>query len=1227
VENRPLPQLVAADLLRWLATTKPAAATPPVDVDALAKALGLDVEPFSPALLDAGALGYLEPGEDLIFLNPQLTEPVRRFTLAHEIGHAVLHRSVGSAAEVVRRLVGPSYAAGEIRPQQCAESDLEAPLDALDLDDERLHPEQAYSARSRRENEANAFAAALLMPKDHLLAAYLKRRGSRAVTARKLAKLFGVSEDTMLRQLTALLLPSQDAEFGTAGRGGHAALDASQRAAATVDAPALIVAGPGTGKTSTLVGRVAFLIRERGVVPSSILALTFSHKAAREMRERISALLEEDAQDDTWQGDPPAISTIHGFCGDLLRRYAPLVGLRPDFRLVTEAEGYFLLQRVCADLALDFYQPLTAPSQFFPDLLAAISRAKDELAGPADYMAAAERMAASATSEEEQTAAARAREVALVYEAYQRALEARGDPDFGDTVRLAVRLLAENQAVREAVRVERSHILVDEFQDINRAMGVLLLTLAGADGALWAVGDADQAIYRFRGASPANLARFTDDYPTGHVCRLERNYRSVPDILKAAAATAGTFLGGDERNPLTPNRATEDVPAIAIASAASEVDELGGLTAAIEAELENGRQPGEMAVLCRTRRTTQRVSAALRAANVPVRMVAPLLEQQETKDLLALPALLGEQGGAGLLRAGALPAHRFSREDALAVLRSAQAAGVAPARLLADTPHEMPGVSARGARGLRRLGHIVDELRRAPDVAIGLGRYLFSLTALGREVLAGIAQGDEAARTRAQQFAGLLALARAFEGHRRAAPRSRPAETHGADWGGFLQYLRVLMALRQGGGLDEALAGGVEGVAVLTVHQSKGLEFPIVFVPGLATNRFPVRRQWEAAPLPAMLRAAPGGEGAAEHIQMTEEACLFYVALTRAQQKLVLSYAERYGRARTSSTPSPFLAPIERQLGDRVRHLRWRAAPLPRVAAERENDGEVFDLTHDVEEPLNASALESYLRCPRQFAYRYVYGLRPREAALNAMRRGLHQTLDELRTHATERPSAAPELEARSFPSLEEAWALFERRWSDASGGEGAGADEDELIRALLRRHGQRMIEREWQAMSDALRSDRQGDVQHEIAYEQPVTVHACGRDIQLSLDRVERPRLPVHQGTRNASTAPARERAPGAPVRIVRQRMSKSAGRTDLRALLYALAAEQQAGGDRRAEVVDQLFTTGEETPTALSSRQEQRLREELGSALEGIESGRFPTRPEPHTCATCPFYLICPA
>ena len=1226
-----------------------------IDVDQLAREIGLDVETFHPATRRTGTLGWLEPGERLIFLRDGLSEAARRFTLAHEIGHFLLHRSGQSDTDAYD--TDPT----ESDSEECDIGDLDAPADQLSLSSETLRPGQAYSARARRESEANQFASYVLLPAPSLLGSYRRLitdslQANSPANLRSLADQCGVSEDALLRRLAALLvqapleLADEPGEDVKVTQQGGPTLDEDQLAAARSATPALVIAGPGTGKTSTLVGRVAYLVRDMGVAADSVLALTFSNKAAGEMRERIQALLAPTNQGDGDFLSPqrlPAISTIHAFCGDLLRRYAPLIGLRPDYRLVTDAEGYFLLREVAGALELPHYLPLAAPAQHFPALLSAISRAKDELCAPDEYAAAAATMATRATTSEEAEAAQKALEVARAYAAYQEMLHSRGDADFGDLIMLTVRLLKEYPDVLDQLREAHQHILVDEFQDINRAIGILLRILAGPDGPLWAVGDADQAIYRFRGASPANLSQFSTEYPNATIHTLRRNYRSLEPVLESAAGLANVFLDGGERVALTAVRGGENERAVTLATATTEDAEIAGLVEAIRRRKEAGRRFSDQVVLCRTRRHCQRIAAALSESGIPALLSAPLFEQDDTKDLLAVAALLADSSGAGLLRARRTPSHAFSQQDAETLLREARSRSASIPTLLAGSLESIDDLSPEGRCGLARLGQALAELRRAPDVATGLARYVFGQTSAGLTLLTTSGLDEVERRESATRIAQVLAFARTFDDQRRALAAARA----GADWTGFLDFLRVVAALRQESGAGAGELTLEDGVRVMTVHASKGLEFPVVYLPGLADRRFPMQRQWEPAPLPPPLRERIG-LGDPREVHLAEEACLFYVALTRARDELALSHAERYGQMRYQ--PSPFLAPIRDALGSKLRVAKWS---LPHLAGSPASDSRTESIKgarldsrgepEAGEQSLTISALETYARCPKQYAYRYIHGLRPREVGLSTLRRSLHATLYGLH----ERLMGAPA--AHDAPSLEEALALFDSAWQGAVSGEWSQTNADSIAEDdappasapatgeavasttrdgpfddVYRRHGRDIVARVWSSLATPSNSDHStddvGGREPRAAFDQTVLVRVRDRNIAVNLDRVDElsSRAPARAATRQVARSTQQT---GEPARVVRHKLGLSQDRgPDLRALLYRLAAEQAPGG--RANLYQQNLTTGEVQPMEIDQRRLAKLYDDLDELITGIERGEFAPRPTPNNCNSCPFLFICP-
>ncbi len=1199
-----LPHLTATRLLAWWKEVSSRESDLPTPLDDIVRRLGFAAATYH-ASAHPGTLGYLEPGEDLIFLRAGLPEPIRRFTLAHELGHALMHRPSASLSEI--------QPFGGYDDAPCAETDLDGASGGWDLGDEALRPGQAYSARARREAEANQFASEILLPADLIRTIYVDAQGDKA-SIRALARRFAVSEDVALRRMTSLLTRDfADVETSHPATSEKAerptvVLAAEQRAAAESATPALVIAGPGTGKTSTLVGRIAWLIREQRVEPERILALTFSNKATREMRDRvgqiIAAMTDEPEQTDEIDAlrravRMPTISTIHAYCGELLRRYGHLVGLRPDFLLVGPTDGYFLLRSLVGQLPLTYYQPVTAPSHYYPDLLAAISRAKDELVGPAEYTMLAEAALERALTTEDRERGERACEVARVYTAYQAALDERGDADFGDIIRLTVRLLSEQPDVLAEERAQRTHVLVDEFQDINRAMGVFLRTLTAETGVLWAVGDADQAIYRFRGASPANIQRFHEDYPGARVQRLRHNYRSSAPILEAAVSVAERYIPAAERQPLVATRGTGS-EIVRLATALDEDAELEGIVQAIRARLDGGRSLAEIAVLCRTRRNARKVIAALERAKIPTRVIAPLLEQDEIKRILSVALLVTDNSGTGLLRAGQLTAHLIPREDALRLLELARERGAAPLALAREGIDDALDVSSGSIEALERLVEVVAGLRLAPDVATGLARYIFELTALGQDLLAGVAAGDETAQLRAAHIARLLALARAFEDQRGATrENTTPPRPGDARWTEFLDYLRVLTELRQdAAGAEEMVASAEEGVWVLTVHASKGLEFPVVLLPGLAERRFPVQSRHDfTPPPPGMIESAGAAE---DDPHLIEEACLFYVALTRARDELILSVAERYGAV--SYRPSRFLAPIEARLGERLTRERWfRSSPVEEQVTVRRSTG-----TADASErePLTAFALETYQRCPRQFAYRYVDRLQPHSASMMALQTALKRSLDAVRERA-----GADDADL----ALEEALTLFESAYEEAQ----SGRREDDPYTPLYRRYGRIAVEREWRALtSSEAGADR---TEARVAeHDREVQVRVDDDVIQLTIDQVEHPAREMAGGPRQADAA---------ELRYVRRKLGTADDRGGLREYLYTLAAEQRANGKAPAHVVQRHLATGETTPVTISERRRATLRRDLHAILDGIRREDYPARPDPRACAACPFLLICPS
>ncbi len=1162
----------------------------------LAGWLGLEIAAFHPDDYPPGTYGFLEPDENLVWLRRDLTDTIRRFTLAHELGHAVLHRRAGYRRMAFNALLlAQESAQGMSREDPCQMQDVRE--EAMGL----IYQEQAeellgigltYDPRSERELAANIFAAELLMPLERVRALYL----SNQVPAGELARIFGVSHAAMLNRLTGLLVETRETPEQAAPRQVEAAplpekeYDEFQRAAIEAPIPALIVAGPGSGKTSTLIGRAEYLIYTLGVPPENILALTFSRKAAEEMQERLQQVLAAHSMS-------PTVSTFHAFCAELLRTHGSLVGLRQDFAFVDDAEGYFLLRRLSEALPLRLYQNLNTPTMYFPAMLSGISRAKDELVTPAEYKRLALLMLEQAAGEEETQQAEKALEIADIYALYQAALERQGDSDFGGLIMLTVQLLQEHPEVRAELQQKYQHILVDEFQDINRASGVLLRLLAGEQRRVWVVGDANQAIYSFRGASPANIANFKDDYPDAVVLPLSCNYRSRPDIVSLADAFRCEHLEpGGRQGLVQTSRPTSPGAYITLAVAADEASELNGLVSDIRRKQAAGYTFRDIVVLCRTRAQARKVTQALVAANLPVIERGGMLEQEHIKNLLSLVILVAEPSGMGILRAARLSGHPLAQGDIEALLLAAREQKSAPVMLILrnEAPLEM---SIEGCRSLSALSTILNALTHTPSVWTLLADYLLIETSLVRELLE--SGGDPQARATLTDYAGILQLARSYDRQQQAL-RLQEAFARGEDAAtnvpieeqakGFLDYLSVLLTLHHDGGnrRENAENNGEEApdaIRVMTVHASKGLEFPVVYLPGLVNGRFPTHRRSSPVEAPKGMLAA---EGEMDAIHETGEACLFYVGATRARDELVLSYAERYGRKNYKR--SVYIDALVAGLPDeRATRVAWQ--DQQGIVPQEEDPlssqpGEGF-IEAVRPKTLTISALETYQRCPRQYMYGTVYGFRGEEATYRLFWNATQDTLEALKNQL--------EANQEGFPTQEEARQLYTHYWQEWGG-------HTFPFAALYERHGHEVTELVRRRLLE------RGDTSWQLR--QNFTVDIAGRTIELAVDRVE---------------APAQA---GEPVRLVRTRFGKRKEKptASTRELLYARASRQHHPG-RTFELLVHNMSTGETLQVKLTEKREQSLYNELEQAILGLERNEFPPKPDPFLCPNCPFFLICPA
>jgi ATP-dependent DNA helicase UvrD/PcrA len=623
-----------------------------------------------------------------------------------------------------------------------------------------------------------------------------------------------------------------------------AGLNPQQREAVlATDGPVLILAGAGSGKTRVITHRIAHLILEKGVPSESILAVTFTNKAAGEMKERVEALL---------PGQPlrTVLSTFHSFCVRVLRRDAEAAGLPRDFVIYDEDDQLAAVREALR--ALDLPEKLHPPRR----VLARISARKN---------------AARAAPETEDDDSVAAATLARVAERYEQTLRAAGALDFDDLLLRAVALFDRDATVRDAYRRRFPYVLVDEYQDTNRAQYELVRNLAGPHGNVTVVGDEDQSIYSWRGADIQNILDFETDFPGARVLRLEENYRSSQAILDAASA----LVSHNRRRKGKTLRAVKAAgEKVRLHQAADEYHEAAWVVGRI-AEL---REEGRAAVLFRMNAQSRLFEEGLLRHRIPYEVVGGVgfYERKEVKDLLSyLRLILNPRDPIALRRVINLPARGIGDKTVDEVARVAAARGISSWQAL-QVVEEEALLPARAAQPLRRFREMILGLR---EDAARLGvKGLLTRTLEATGYAAALAQdGAQESQDRLENLAELLSAAADYE-----------ARDESPTLAGFLDRVSLLT--------DVDRSSGQAPILLMTFHAAKGLEFDSVFLVGLEEGLVPHSRS------------------ATSNEALEEERRLVYVGMTRAMQRLHLTWAQSrqvFGQRRLCE-PSRFLTEVPR---------------------------------------------------------------------------------------------------------------------------------------------------------------------------------------------------------------------------------------------------------------------------------------------------------------------------
>jgi len=1013
-----------------------------------------------------------------------------------------------------------------------------------------------------------------------------------------------------------------------------AGLNAEQARAVThADGPLLIVAGAGTGKTEAITRRIAWLVATRRAKPSEILALTFTDKAADEMQLRVDQLVPYGYVD-------TAISTFHAFGDRLIREFAFDVGLSPDARVLSRAEVVVFLRERLFELGLELYRPLGDPTRFLGALATLFARCRDEdvsldrylehaarLARHADELEAAlasspdageaDRDLAMAAREE----AARQAELARAFGRYIELLRANGAVDFGDQVSLALRLLRDSAKVRTAVQARYRYILVDEFQDTNRAQSEIVALLAERHRNVTVVGDDDQSIYRFRGAAISNILQFRERYRGARTVVLRRNYRSLGPILDASHRLIRfndpdrleVKVGISKR--LVPERIAPDPAPVRHLAFGSPIEEADWIAADIARRVATGAAPRGHAVLVRANADADPILRSLTIAGVPWRFSGSsgLYGRPEVRLLRAvLRAVADPSSSVDVYAIAASDDYRVPPDDLAVVMAASRRRHRGTLEVLEELERQ-PGSLAVSPPGRIALARLLGDLRRLRDLAHRrpAGEVLYAFLrdsgCLARLVGADMAAAEEA----------LANIARFFD-----IVRAQSAVL--ADDRAVFLAPHLATLVESG---DDPPTGDpdpdVDAVAVMTVHKAKGLEFPVVFLPGLVADRFPARQRRESLGLPVELvdEVLPDGDG---HLQ--EERRLFYVAMTRARDELIMTHASEAagGSARRVSPfvlealdlPSTATSGLGRAATRRaVDRIAALDTPAATPEAERRAPDGPLTLSH--------SAIDDYLTCPAR--YRFSHVLRVPTAPHHALVYGsaLHQAVQEFhRAQARGRTMDEPEL-----------LAVFDAAWTN----EGFVSRDHESARleagrdALRRFRLSQMepgtvvpawVEREFSFSMGGNRIRGRFDRVDIVADgsaagagqltglpEPPAVFRADVLEPTLDLLGRERVTITDYKSSDVRDPVKARQRA-----------------RDSLQLQIYAMAYEAMTG--RLQDAVQLHFLdSGLVGRAEVDPKRLEKARQKIAGAAAGIRAREFEATPSTMACTYCPFREICPS
>lgn len=755
--------------------------------------------------------------------------------------------------------------------------------------------------------------------------------------------------------------------------------------------PLLIIAGAGTGKTTVVTERIKYLILGKHAKPSEILALTFTEKAAREMEERVDVGLPY-GYTQMW------IMTFHSFCDRILRQEALNIGIDPRYKLMTEADAIQLLRNNLFKLDLNYFRPLGNPTKFLSGMLQHFSRLQDEDVSPSEYLEWVKgKRQESKDSEEERIEIEKWEELAKVYKAYDELKVKEGLMDFGDLITKTIKLFRDRPNILAEYKKQFKYILVDEFQDTNFAQNELVKLLTGKDGNISVVGDDDQSIYRFRGAAVSNIIQFRQNYPKAKVVVLTKNYRSTQEILDRSHDLV-RFNDPDRLEVVEKidkrlrSQIAKDGTEIKFIHADRVENEADLIAEEIKRLMEEDPPSHEasegqrkykwsdFAILLRANNHSEPIMRALSRHNIPYQFLGPgrLFKQPEIIDLISyLKVLDNFDDSIAFYKVLSNDYFDINSRDIAAIGNYAKKKGLS----LFEASEEIDDifVSNETKQKVKKILKIIEKhlglIKK--ETAGQILYYYLEDTGLIQKLLS---PASAEAESKAKNISKFFDKLKTYE-----------VDNQNATVPAVVSWLNLSMELGESPLAANEDWTEINAVNILTVHSAKGLEFPIVFLANLVSQRFPTIERREQIPIPESLikEVLPVGD-----FHLEEERRLFYVGMTRAKERLYFTAADYYGEGKREKKLSPFIFEAMGNKAAGAEKIVNKVDQLSFLDYGMKNNTKETLLTKDFHiDYLSYSQIETFETCPLHYKLKYILNIPTPPSASASFGTTMHATL------------------------------------------------------------------------------------------------------------------------------------------------------------------------------------------------------------------------------------------